>query len=1117
MGKRILALFSLICLLISEDALAQPNKNGVPIVTNYEHFITGGSEQNWCITQDHRGIIYVGNNNKGVLEYDGVEWRRIKIPRDPIIRSLVTGDNGVVYVGAVSEFGYLEPDRTGNMYYHSLSDTLDQEKFPFEDVMRTYFHQDKVYFCAFNFIFVYDVLKDALSIINTPDHSNYSFLLDGIIYTSTLGMGLMRYENGSYELVPGGNFFKEKTVTALVRYDETRLLASTYGHGLFLIDLYTQTIDKDFPDQELNDFFRSGIVTYIQTLPEGFAVSSINNGVVIMNREGEASEIISEEDGLLDNNATFVFYNQSLKTGSPLWITHFMGVSKLEPTNPFRVFKESAGFEDFVTDITYFNGTLYLSTFNGVYYRETTPMGTRFRPIEAIEGYTVRHLQVFKPSRYRSFLIASSENETYVIDPYKKVSVLQDLIQNKPDDMEDREEYAGLHVVLDPTDSEVFYTGLSQIVGIRYHRGEWKEVLRIGGLKDEYLSNKIIDTYGYLWTSSDNWVVRIDMQDKKNPIRKFLSEENGLPSNENNRVFLDPDSNEVLLGTRKGFYFYDYFNDTIMRHSLLNSILPEGDNLMMCFLKDHEGDLWYSFENEHSGWTEMVARESDEGLEVLFAKAFERLDNTSTDVFYSPDNEEVWFGKSNKLFHFNKNFSTNDSIPFRALIRRVTVGTDSVLFNGTHFETDQSGRLRSSQMQSKEAIPVLTHNLNDLGFTWAAPYFEQEDELLYSYQLEGFKEEWSDWKKSHFNLFTNLPHGSFTLHVKARNVYGNESLPASYSFSILRPWYAHFLAYLIYFLLAVLVVYAFIKIYTRRLKKENLRLEGVIQERTAEIRKQKEELTDSIEYASRIQRAMLPSKRLLEEHQIEHFILFRPRDIVSGDFYWIGWKNNRLLIVAADCTGHGVPGAFMSMLGMTFLDEIVIKSEVTNTDGILNQLREHVITSLKQSGQDNENTTKDGMDLAMISIDMQKLEFQYSGAYNPLYLVRKLKRSEKARLAREEELDLPRGSIHNEKHVLIQVRADQMPIGISEKTRSFQATTFKDEGYSIYMFSDGFLDQFGGPRGKKFMSRNFKKLILEIQSIPLKEQGAAMEKVLTGWMGEISQIDDILVMGLRLS
>jgi serine phosphatase RsbU (regulator of sigma subunit) len=316
--------------------------------------------------------------------------------------------------------------------------------------------------------------------------------------------------------------------------------------------------------------------------------------------------------------------------------------------------------------------------------------------------------------------------------------------------------------------------------------------------------------------------------------------------------------------------------------------------------------------------------------------------------------------------------------------------------------------------------------------------------------------------------------------------------------------------------LAVLLVYVIIKLYTRRLKKENLRLEEVIQERTAEIRKQKEELTDSIEYASRIQHALLPSRQLFDQHQIEHFILFKPRDIVSGDFYWIGSRNNQLVVVAADCTGHGVPGAFMSMLGMTFLHEIVIKSEITSTDQILEELREHVITALKQTGK-GVDESKDGMDLSLVSIDLLSLEFQFSGAYNPMYLVRKLKRSELGKLNKGEDLNVSRGSQYNKSHLLQTIRADQMPIGISEKELPFKSTRFKNEGYNIYMFSDGFLDQFGGPRGKKFMSKNFKKLILELQSLPLTEQGAAMEKVLSDWMGDISQIDDILVMGLRIN
>jgi serine phosphatase RsbU (regulator of sigma subunit) len=645
------------------------------------------------------------------------------------------------------------------------------------------------------------------------------------------------------------------------------------------------------------------------------------------------------------------------------------------------------------------------------------------------------------------------------------------------------------------------------VVGLQYSRGRWEEYMRVKGLGEhEVMLKKCIDQHDFFWGSTDFLVTRVDIKDPRRPIPKFFDVESGLPSNDKNHVFLDPETEEVLFGTRDGFYRYDYFRDTILRDTFYNHILPPGRNQIMAFHQDGEGDYWFSFENEQGQWTELLASRTGDHLEVLEEKAFQRLANASVDVFYSDPENRVWFGKSNKLYHFNKKFSRNDSVAFRALIRSVTIGTDSLIYYGASLgeESPRSGQ------------PQILHRLNNMRFTWASPFFEQEEEIEFSYRLSGFEEPWSAWSKVPFKEFTNLPFGSYTLELKARNVYGTESIPALWPFVILRPWYAKFYAFVIYMVLAVLLVYVIIKLYTRRLKKENLRLEEVIQERTAEIRKQKEELTDSIEYASRIQHALLPSRQLFDQHQIEHFILFKPRDIVSGDFYGIGSRNNQLVVVAADFTGHGVPGAFMSMLGMTFLHEIVIKSEITSTDQILEELREHVITALKQTGK-GVDESKDGMDLSLISIDLLSLEFQFSGAYNPMYLVRKLKRSELGKLNKGEDLNVSRGSQYNKSHLLQTIRADQMPIGISEKELPFKSTRFKNEGYNIYMFSDGFLDQFGGPRGKKFMSKNFKKLILELQSLPLTEQGAAMEKVLSDWMGDISQIDDILVMGLRIN
>lgn len=256
-----------------------------------------------------------------------------------------------------------------------------------------------------------------------------------------------------------------------------------------------------------------------------------------------------------------------------------------------------------------------------------------------------------------------------------------------------------------------------------------------------------------------------------------------------------------------------------------------------------------------------------------------------------------------------------------------------------------------------------------------------------------------------------------------------------------------------------------------------------------QIFQQKQEITDSIQYASRIQNAVLPPENLLSELS-EHFILYKPRDIVSGDYYWMTLKDDRTIVVAADCTGHGVPGAFMSMLGISFMNEIINKSDTTQANEILNQLRSDVISSLGQTGETGE--TQDGMDLALCVIDTGKMNLQFSGAYNPLYIIR------------DDEL--------------IEYKSDKMPIGIhKEKKDSFSNHDIKiQKNDALYMFSDGYIDQFGGHKQKKFMTKNFKELLLRINHKPMKEQGKILNQTLLEWMGDVEQIDDILVMGLRI-
>ncbi len=257
-----------------------------------------------------------------------------------------------------------------------------------------------------------------------------------------------------------------------------------------------------------------------------------------------------------------------------------------------------------------------------------------------------------------------------------------------------------------------------------------------------------------------------------------------------------------------------------------------------------------------------------------------------------------------------------------------------------------------------------------------------------------------------------------------------------------------------------------------------------------EIEEKNAAITDSIIYAEKIQSAVLPPPDFMKDSFDDYFILLKPRDIVSGDFYWGMKKDGISIITAADCTGHGVPGAFMSMLGMAFLNEIVNNTDNLSTNIILNELRKNVKSALRQTGQEGE--TKDGMDIAICTVDYRSNTLQFSGAFNPLFYVK-------------------------DKELLL-VKGDRMPIGIHQtKEAPFTRHVIDiNKGDTFYIFSDGYVDQFGGPEGKKIKLKRFQEIILENYKKPMEEQKQILDKIFIDWQGDQEQIDDVLVIGVRI-
>ena len=270
-------------------------------------------------------------------------------------------------------------------------------------------------------------------------------------------------------------------------------------------------------------------------------------------------------------------------------------------------------------------------------------------------------------------------------------------------------------------------------------------------------------------------------------------------------------------------------------------------------------------------------------------------------------------------------------------------------------------------------------------------------------------------------------------------------------------------------------------------KKQNYIIEK--QKEIVEVKNQ--EISDSINYAKRIQEAILPSRHTLSDSLEKGFVLFKPKDVVSGDFYWVETLNNKTYLAVADCTGHGVPGAMISVICSNALSKVLLEEKVTEPGEILDHTRTIIIEKLKKSGE----SVNDGMDISLCAIDKVNNELKWAGANNPLWVI---------------------SNSYNDIK-LKEIKADKQPIGIYENATPFTSHTLSiHKGDTLYLFSDGFVDQFGGDKGKKYKVGKFREFILSIHHNPISEQKELLEKELENWMNDYEQVDDICIVGVRI-
>jgi len=1056
---------------------AQNSKeNGSYKIRNYSTKEYKAKAQNWAIIQDKRGVMYFGNNND-IEEYDGVKWRTIETNKNTTVRSMAIDSKGTIYVGAVGEIGYLAPDSSGQLKYRSLLNHLDKQDLDFADVWKTCITKnDEVYFQTSNKIFKWDGKK--MKVWNATKSFHLMFQVSDKFYLREKEVGLLSLSDSNFVLVPNGESFANKAIYFMIPFDDNQTLLNirekdAEGHVISDgLNLITHDNSKIIPlKTDIDNYFiNNNIYNGISLDNSLFSIGTLGGGIVVIDSKGNLVSSVDVNSGLQDGTVFYQYVDQEKN----LWLALNNGISRVSANSSITLFNDQNGLEGTIQDVIKYNNKIYVATNLGVFYLDN---------INETKNTSIEH------PHFKQLKEIASECWGFLLFNNKTLLVTSNVgvYQISGDKVTKINSENATVLYRSKADSMRVFVGLAEgISTIYYKNGKWIEEGKINDVNED-IRSITEDRKGNVWLGTTvSGAIKINIKNgiKNTDVTKYNSQKSFL----NIYTQVSKISDELFLGTTQGLFKFNEETNQIKPDSSFGSFFADSSRQIYRIAPDHIGNIWIvttkvinKVPHIQIGY---LKKEPDAKYSWIY-NPFNLISKEITHAIYHDENGVTWLGGPDGLYRYDSKIKKNYTTPFNTLIRNVYIGNDSLVFAGTSF--DEKGTV--SLAQSELLKPKVKYRYNSFIFEFAATSYESEADNVYSYYLEGFDPQWSSWRNETKAVYTNLPEGNYSFKVKSKNIYGQESTEAVYQFTVLSPWYRTIWAYIVYILLSIGIVFGAVTVSTKSLKK-------IIDERTAEVVRQKNEIevknkdiTDSINYAKKIQEAILPNTDIFKSLFKDGFILYKPKDIVSGDFYWLSEKENEVLIAAADCTGHGVPGAFMSMIGHALLNEIVNDKGITQPAKILDSLRSGIIKALKQSGKSGES--KDGMDIALCNINREKGSLQYAGANNALFLIRNKE--------------------------LIEYKADKFPIGIGVNMESFSNNFIeikKDD--TIYIFSDGYADQFGGKDGKKFMRKRFKQMFLDINHLSMDEQKKEVGDSLTNWQGSYSQVDDVLVIGIKI-
>ena len=767
------------------------NTIGFPDVINYSRQSYSGGLQNWDIKQDQNGIIYVANN-EGLLSFDGRNWNLYSLPNKTIVRSVEIGPDNKIYVGGQDELGYFVTGNLGRLQYFSLTNLIAAKDKSFGDVWDIVTFKNEVVFRSTNKIF--KLSNNTIASFNPTSEWGYLGVCNDQMFAHDFKSGLKLFENGVWKPVqqvssiPGND-----PVTGILSVNKDSILITTLKSGLFI---YSNNAITKLASVNNALFESERIYAATKVNTNLIALATNNSGIFITDLKGNIIQSYSAKEGLQNNNVLSIFLDRQ----SNLWLGLDNGIDLIAYNNAIKQINPASQDGSGYTALIY-NKKLFVGTSNGLYSVALQPM----KDLSFNKG----NFTLVNNTKGQTWTLAEI-NEQLLLGNHEGAFVIKDNAAVQVSSTRGFWSFLPLSNTF-PTSQVVAgnYNGLSFF---EYTGNKFMQSANVPGFNESsrYIA---IDNEDNIWVSQPyHGVFRISKKKNGSFVTQVYAEKKGLPSILNNHVYKI--KNELLAATEKGIYSYNSLKDSFEPAPFYTKLL--GNQSIRYLKEDKAGNTWFIHEKT-LGVIDMSGKEPN----IYYLPELNNKMLSGFEFIYPVDENNIFLGGEKGFYHINyeKYKKTNTKLQVQLRVVTITYKTDSLIFGG-YF----SG-VNDKQIQQAADIPQINHKWSSIHLEFSSSLFANLSNLEYSYKLNGFDKNWSDWSKKSEKDYTNLSASKYIFQVKARNNLGNESEIALYAFTLLPPWYKTLWAKIFYVLIFAAGIYFLYRLQESKFKLQQVKYE----------------------------------------------------------------------------------------------------------------------------------------------------------------------------------------------------------------------------------------------------------------------------------------------------